>query len=61
MYDDDGGLTITMSTTRPSDPTAAANWLPTPEGEFRPLMRMYAPGAAVLSGDYRLPAIERIG
>ncbi|GAA0429013.1 DUF1254 domain-containing protein [Leifsonia naganoensis] len=61
VYDDDGGLTITMSTTRPTDPTAAANWLPTPEGEFRPLMRMYAPGAAVLSGEYRLPAIERIG
>jgi len=61
VYDDDGGLTITMSATRPTDPTAAANWLPTPAGEFRPLMRMYAPGAAVLSGEYRLPAIERIG
>ncbi|GIT80911.1 hypothetical protein LLS1_25800 [Leifsonia sp. LS1] len=61
VYDDDGGLTITMSATRPTDPTAAANWLPTPAGEFRPMMRMYAPGAAVLSGDYRLPAIERIG
>lgn len=61
VYDDDGGLTITMSATRPTEPTAAANWLPTPAGEFRPLMRMYAPGEAVLSGEYRLPAIERIG
>lgn len=61
VYDDDGGLTITMSTTRPTDPTAAANWLPTPAGEFRPLMRMYMPADAVLSGEYRLPAIERIG
>lgn len=61
VYDDDGGLTITMSATRPTDPTAAANWLPTPAGAFRPLMRMYMPGDAVLSGAYRLPAIERIG
>jgi hypothetical protein len=61
VYDDDGGVTITMSATRPTDPTAAANWLPTPAGEFRPLMRMYAPGADVLSGAYRLPAIQRVG
>jgi hypothetical protein len=61
VYDDDGGLTITMSATRPTDPRAAANWLPAPEGEFRPLLRMYAPGDDVLTGAYRLPAIERIG
>lgn len=59
VYDDDGGLTITMSTTRPSDPTAAANWLPAPKGAFRPILRMYAPGAQVLDGHYLLPAIER--
>lgn len=59
VYDDDGGLTITISARRPSDATAAANWLPAPEGEFRPLLRMYAPGAAVLDGSYRLAPIER--
>ncbi|WP_158862489.1 DUF1254 domain-containing protein [Leifsonia sp. AG29] len=60
VHDDDGGLTITMSATRPADPKAAANWLPAPAGPFRPLLRMYLPGADVLSGEYRLPAIERV-
>lgn len=61
VYDDDGGLTITMSTTRPTDEKAAANWLPAPEGRFRPLLRLYQPGEDVLDGTYALPAIERIG
>ncbi|MFE4948717.1 DUF1254 domain-containing protein [Leifsonia sp. NPDC056665] len=59
VYDDDGGLTITISATRPADAKAAANWLPAPEGEFRPLLRLYAPGPAVLEGSYRLAPIER--
>jgi hypothetical protein len=59
VYDDDGGLTITISASRPADAKAAANWLPAPQGEFRPLLRMYAPGAAVLDGSYRLAPIER--
>ncbi|MEN2739528.1 DUF1254 domain-containing protein [Microbacterium sp. X-17] len=59
VYDEDGGLTITISATRPADAKAAANWLPAPEGEFRPLLRLYAPGAAVLDGSYRLAPIER--
>ncbi|WP_431220297.1 DUF1214 domain-containing protein [Leifsonia xyli] len=60
VYDDDGGLTITMSATRPADEKAAANWLPTPEGRFRPILRLYAPGDDVLDGRWELPAIERI-
>jgi hypothetical protein len=60
VYDDDGGLTITISAARPTDPKAAANWLPAPSGAFRPLLRMYAPGPAVLDGSYRLSPIERV-
>ncbi|WP_200935269.1 DUF1254 domain-containing protein [Leifsonia sp. Leaf336] len=60
VYDDDGGLTITMSADRPADATAAANWLPSPRGAFRPLLRLYAPGPAVLDGSYRLSPIERV-
>lgn len=59
VYDDDGGLTITISATRPDDAKAAANWLPAPEGEFRPLLRLYAPGPAVLEGSYRLAPIRK--
>ncbi len=60
VYDADGGLTITMSAARPADDTAAANWLPAPRGAFRPLLRLYAPGPAVLDGSYRLSPIERV-
>ncbi|MDR6973120.1 DUF1254 domain-containing protein [Leifsonia shinshuensis] len=61
VYDDDGGLTITMSATRPTDERAAANWLPTPAGAFRPVLRLYAPGDEVMDGRWAAPAIERIG
>jgi hypothetical protein len=61
VYDDDGGLTITISRTRPSDAKAAANWLPAPEGEFRPILRMYAPRPAVFDLTYSVPAIVKIG
>ncbi|MCI0157354.1 DUF1254 domain-containing protein [Leifsonia shinshuensis] len=60
VYDADGGLTITMSAARPADDTAVANWLPAPQGAFRPLLRLYAPGPAVLDGSYRLSPIERV-
>ena len=61
VFDDDGGLDITMSSTRPADPRDAANWLPTPPGPFRPILRMYGPGPGILEGRYELPPIERIG
>ncbi|MBO1739025.1 DUF1254 domain-containing protein [Leifsonia sp. TF02-11] len=60
VYDADGGLTITMSAARPTDDTAAANWLPAPHGTFRPLLRLYSPGPAVLDGSYRLSPIVRV-
>lgn len=60
VYDADGGLTITMSAARPADEAAAANWLPAPLGAFRPLLRLYAPGPAVLDGSYRLSPIEKV-
>ncbi|MGO4276340.1 DUF1214 domain-containing protein, partial [Paenibacillus sp. TAF58] len=52
VYDDDGGLTITISRSRPSDAKAAANWLPAPEGGFRPILRMYAPRPVVFDLTY---------
>lgn len=57
VTDADGGVTITMSHARPAD---AANWLPAPAGEFRPVLRMYVPGPAVLDGTYRLPPVVRL-
>ncbi|SOD71876.1 hypothetical protein SAMN05892883_1337 [Jatrophihabitans sp. GAS493] len=61
-YDADGSLTITFSHTEPTDPTSRANWLPTPSGPFRLVLRLYIPGDPVLDGTYQLPAItEGVG
>jgi hypothetical protein len=60
IYAADGSLTITISHARPTDPVAAANWLPAPAGDFRPVLRMYEPAPAVLDGSYVVPAITRI-
>jgi hypothetical protein len=57
---DDGSLTIYLQHESPG-PDKEANWLPAPAGDFRPVMRMYQPRAEVLSGDYKLPAIEKVG
>ncbi len=45
--------------TKPSDPAAAANWLPAPAGDFRPVLRMYEPAPEVLSQAYTVPPITR--
>ncbi len=57
----DGSLTIVLQAEEPVTPEERANWLPTARGDFRPLLRAYQPGAAILDGTYRLPAIERVG
>ncbi|WP_380278371.1 DUF1254 domain-containing protein [Kitasatospora purpeofusca] len=57
--DPDGGLTLHLRHEAPTDPSGAANWLPTPAGPFRPVMRLYRPGPAALDGTYRLPPLRR--
>lgn len=59
-YESDGSLVITISHTRPADATAQANWLPAPAGPFRPVLRMYEPGEAVLDQTYTVPGIVRL-
>ncbi|RVW06770.1 DUF1254 domain-containing protein [Rhodococcus spongiicola] len=59
VYGDDGSLTMTLSATEPSEPTARANWLPTPTGRFRPLLHMYSPNETVFDGSYGIPPIVK--
>src|SRR5262249_39052796 len=59
--DADGGLTIVMHPDEPAEPERRANWLPTCEGGFRPILRMYEPEAAVFDGEFELPPIRRVG
>ncbi|MFF2328940.1 MULTISPECIES: DUF1214 domain-containing protein [unclassified Streptomyces] len=61
VYGEDGALTIHLRRERPADPAAAANWLPTPDGDFRPVLRLYEPGPEILDGTYEIPAVERSG
>jgi hypothetical protein len=57
---DDGSVTILMQTDSP-DPGKESNWLPTPEGRFRPILRMYQPQKAILDGTYVLPPVRKVG
>lgn len=59
-YDADGSLTLYLQRESPGT-DRESNWLPTPSsGNFRPIMRLYQPGQAVLDGSYQLPAIQRV-
>jgi hypothetical protein len=60
VVDDNGGVTVYLQRDRPTSPDAAANWLPTPDGPFRPILRMYQPRQSATDGTYQLPAINRI-
>ena len=59
VLDEDGALTITISHERPTGEKEAANWLPSPAGDFRPVMRMYEPDSSILDQTYEFPAITR--
>lgn len=60
VYNDDGSLDLYIQRESPGA-EHEANWLPAPAGDFRPLMRMYQPKAAVLDGSFVIPAIRRVG
>ena len=57
----DGSLTIVLQHDEPESAEDRANWLPTPAGPFRPILRMYEPAAAVFDGTFELPPIVRVG
>lgn len=57
-YNIDGSLDIFVGNATPGK-NNAANWLPTPEGLFNLVLRMYWPSQSVLSGQWTPPAIKR--
>ncbi|MFC8626764.1 DUF1254 domain-containing protein [Streptomyces anulatus] len=61
VHGEDGSLTVVIQREQPGDPAEAANWLPAPKGDFRPMIRLYTPGQSVLDGTYRLPPIVARG
>ena len=54
----DGSVTIRMSAADPGDDTV--NWLPAPQGAFRPVLRAYQPKGGTLDGSYQLPKVQRL-
>ena len=46
----DGSVTIYMQPNSPGE-GKESNWLPAPAGRFRPVLRCYAPGEALLSAN----------
>lgn len=52
------GGSIDLYLSHEAPPGHLANWLPTPAGPFRLVMRLYLPEASVLHGTYRYPPVE---
>ncbi len=57
--DPDGAITVHVQKDKPEG-DAAANWLPSADGPFWMILRMYQPGAKALKGDYMPPPVERV-
>ena len=57
---DDGSLTLVLQRDDPGD-AERDNWLPTPPGRFRPILRMYAPRPEAFDGSFEIPPIVRRG
>ena len=54
----DGSVDVLLQPHPPSG--AAQNWLATPPGRFKLMLRAYLPGAAVVDGDYEVPPIVQV-
>jgi hypothetical protein len=55
----DGSLDLLIQHAAPPA-DQVSNWLPAPEGALSLAIRLYAPKASALAGDWRMPAVERI-
>ena len=54
----DGSIDISIQQAPPAG--HEANWLPAPGGYFKLWLRVYQPGAAILSGAYHVPPIVEV-
>jgi hypothetical protein len=54
----DGSADILIQPRTPNGPPQ--NWLPTPAGRFKLMLRAYLPGPAILDGSYAVPPVVRV-
>jgi len=59
VCDDDGGITLYLQHESPGK-DKEPNWLPSPEGPFSAIMRLYWPKAEALDGTWKLPPLKRM-
>ena len=57
-FGDDGSLTVFVQHEDPGE-ERLANWLPAPKGDFYLICRMYMPQKPALTGEYRLPPLQK--
>jgi len=57
--DADGGLTLIIQHDSPGK-EKESNWLPTPSGPFKVVMRLYLPEPEVLEHRWKQPPLERV-
>ena len=58
-YNDDGSLDLFIQHANPG-PEKTSNWLPAPQGPLGITMRLYAPRASILSGEWSPPPLQRV-
>ncbi len=54
----DGSVDILLQAQAPSGP--AQNWLPTPTGRFKLMLRAYLPSSAIVDGGYEVPPVVEV-
>ena len=54
----DGSVDILLQSHQPSG--AAQNWVATPPGRFKLMLRAYLPGAAIVDDDYEVPPVVEV-
>lgn len=55
---DDGSIDLLLKTHPPAD--ASQNWITTPPGPFKLMLRAYLPGASVVDGSYHVPPVTEV-
>lgn len=58
VTDADGSVEILLQSGQPSG--SSPNWLTTPPGRFKLMLRAYLPGAAIIDGDYEVPPVVEV-
>jgi hypothetical protein len=58
QYNPDGSLEVQLQKHAPE--LGTSNWLPVADGPFHLILRTYQPQPALISGDYRPPALQKV-